>query len=159
MTSPPIIQLSLHLNSGASPNDDHRPQILSLSLVFSSCDSRNLNLSPFCNTSATSLVMWKPSMEATYGNATASYVTGIQGPMRPKYPRAMAEKELISSLTEVLLLSRMLFLNFGHREIRCTMLMRRTLHWSTSILEDQQCLVTRHLLARVFLIGELYFHF
>ena len=141
MTSPPIIQLSLHLNSGASPNDDHRPDI-SLSFVFSSCDSRNLNLSPFCKTSATSLVMWKPSMEATYGNATASYVTGIQGPMRPKYPRAMAEKELISSLTEVLLLLRsMLYFKLNHRETNCTMPMRRTSPWSTSILEDQQYLV------------------
>ena len=42
-------------------------------------------------------------MEETYGNATASYVSGVPGPMRSKYPTAMAKKELIHSLTEVLI--------------------------------------------------------
>ena len=76
---------------------------LSLSFILRSCDSRNLNLSPFCNTSATSLVMWQTNVEETYGKATASYVSGISGPMRLKYPRATAEKELIHSLTKVLI--------------------------------------------------------
>ena len=64
------------------------------------CDSRNLNLSPFCNLATSSLVKWEPSISATYDNHT-SYIDGLSGPMRPKYPSSMVEKELISSLTEV----------------------------------------------------------
>ena len=84
----------------------------SLSFMLRSCDSRNLNLSPFCNTSATSLVMWQTNMEETYGNTTTSYVSGISGPMRLKYPRATAKKELIHSLTKVLIWYRIYDDNF-----------------------------------------------
>ena len=55
-------------------------------------------------------------MEETYGNATASYVSGIPGPMRSKYPRAMAEKELIHSLTKVLICSRIYGDNFDIKQ-------------------------------------------
>ena len=65
------------------------------------CDSRNLNLSPFCNLATSSLVKWEPSIRATYENISTSYTTGLPGPMRPKYPPSMVERELISSLTKV----------------------------------------------------------
>ena len=72
-----------------------------LTTSLSSCDSRNLNLSPFCNLSATSLAMWQPSVLETYGNLTTDYVSKITGPLRPKYPNSMGDTELISSLTKV----------------------------------------------------------
>ena len=68
----------------------------------SSCDSRNLNLSPFCNTSSTSLAMWQPSVLETYGEeGKLDYLDRIAGPMRKKYPNSMVEREIITSLTEV----------------------------------------------------------
>ena len=70
--------------------------------MFSSCDSRNLNLSPFCNLNLTSLAMWQPSILETYGNQTTSYVNQMSGPLRLKYPDSMGERELISSLTQVI---------------------------------------------------------
>ena len=69
--------------------------------ILSSCDSRNLNLSPFCNLTLTSLAMWQPSILETYGNQTTSYVNQTSGPMRLKYPNSMGERELISSLAKV----------------------------------------------------------
>ena len=69
----------------------------------SSCDSRNLNLSPFCKLTSTSLAMWQQSILETYGNQTTTYIDGISGPMRLKFPYSMQERELITSLTEVLL--------------------------------------------------------
>ena len=71
----------------------------------SSCDSRNLNLSPFCKTSSTSLAMWQPSVLETYGEHKLDYLDKITGPMRRKYPNSMAERELITSLTEVIILN------------------------------------------------------
>ena len=72
------------------------------SIPFSSCDSRNLNLSPFCNTSSTSLAMWEPSVLETYGEeGTLDYLDKITGPKRKKYPNSMGEREIITSLTEV----------------------------------------------------------
>ena len=70
-------------------------------MILSSCDSRNLNLSPFCNLSSTSLAMWQPRVLETYGNQTTSYVNKIQTPMRLKYPNSMGDEELITSLTKV----------------------------------------------------------
>ena len=125
--SSPITPLSPHLSSG--------DQQSSFSLMLRSCDSRNLNLSPFCNTSATSLVMWQPNTEETYGNTTASYVNDIPGPMRSKYPRSMDKKELIHSRTKVLIWFRIYNDNFADRMTSCIMHMKRMLHWSTSILE------------------------
>ena len=136
MTSPPTKPHWPHLSSGAQPTS----WILSLSSTLSSCDSRNLDLSPLCNTSATSLVMWQPSMEATYGNVTANYVSGIPGPMRPKFPGDMAGKELITSLTKVLIRCRINDI-FHFRKSTCTTHMRRTSHWWTFTLEAQPYLV------------------
>ena len=73
--------------------------------VHSSCDSRSLNLSPFCNLSSTSLAMWQPSVLETYGNQTTSYVDEVLGPMRRTFPNNMEKRELITSLTKVLQLS------------------------------------------------------
>ena len=68
----------------------------------SACDSRNLNLSPFCNTSSTSLALWQPSVLETYGEQKKlDYLDNITGPMRQKYPYSMGDKELLTSLTEV----------------------------------------------------------
>ena len=65
------------------------------------CDSRNMNLSPFCNLTSTSLVKWLPTINATYGNINTTYAGGLPGPMRPRYPPAMIEEELLSPLSEV----------------------------------------------------------
>ena len=94
--------------------------------IFRSCDSRNLNLSPFCNTSATSLSMWQPSVEETYGNVTTSYIGALEGPMRPKYPGNLAQKELITSLTKVIIgWCNFYATNYISRETKCTTHMRR----------------------------------
>ena len=69
--------------------------------TLSSCDSRNLNLSPFCDLNSTLLALWQPSVLETYGNQTKDYVNKTSGPMRLKYPNSMDEKELITSLTKV----------------------------------------------------------
>ena len=75
---------------------------LKASSTFSSCDSRNLNLSPFCNTSSTSLAMWQPSVLETYGEKkNLSYLDEMTVPMRQRYPNSMPNRELITSLTEV----------------------------------------------------------
>ena len=70
-------------------------------MLLSSCDSRNLNLSPFCNLTSTSLAMWQPSVLETYGNLKTDYIKQISGPMRLKYPNSMADEELIMALTKV----------------------------------------------------------
>ena len=68
---------------------------------YSSCDSRNLNLSPFCNLTSTSLAMWQASVLETYGSRTTSYIDGISGPMRVNFPNSMEERELITALVKV----------------------------------------------------------
>ena len=81
------------------------PWILSSKQIFSRlCDSRNLNLSPFCNLSASSLAKWQPAIHSTYGNTTTDYTTGVSGPLRLKYPKkSWEEQELLGSLTQVLI--------------------------------------------------------
>ena len=68
---------------------------------YSSCDSRNLNLSPFCNLTSTSLAMWQASVLETYESQTTSYIDGISGPMRANFPNSMEERELITALVKV----------------------------------------------------------
>ena len=68
---------------------------------YSSCDSRNLNLSPFCNLTSTSLAIWQESVLETYGSQTTSYIDGISGPMRVNFPNSMEERELITALVKV----------------------------------------------------------
>ena len=71
------------------------------------CDSRNLNLSPFCNLrSAQSLAKWQPALKSTYENITTDYLDKLQGPMRLKYPgsgKSSEEGELLTFLTEVVI--------------------------------------------------------
>ena len=72
------------------------------------CDSRNLNLSPFCNLAAKSLALakWQPAVNSTYGSTTTTYTNDVEGPMRLVYPgqgKAAPEGELLTSLTEVVL--------------------------------------------------------
>ena len=65
-----------------------------------------MNLNSLCNlTDATSLAMWKPAIQATYGNSSESpdYIRGLTGPMRPTYPDGMAERELLTSIAQVLI--------------------------------------------------------
>ena len=69
--------------------------------MLSSCDSRNLNLSPFCDLSSTSLAMWQPSVLETYGNLTTGYISKTTGPLRLNYPNSMGDRELVASLTKV----------------------------------------------------------
>ena len=84
------------------PQKKHCPGQYQIFSLYSSCNSRNLNLSPFCDLSSTLLAMWQPSVLETYGNQTTAYVNQTLGPLRLKYPNLMGEKELISSLTKVL---------------------------------------------------------
>ena len=65
------------------------------------CDSRNMNLSPFCNLTSSFLVKWQPTINATYGNINTNYTSGLPGPMRPRYPPSMLGNELLSPLAQV----------------------------------------------------------
>merc|ERR1739844_250534 len=63
-------------------------------------DSRNLNLSPFCNLATSSnLAKWQPAINSTYGITTTDYTSKLQEPLRLKYP-SDPEKELLVSLTQ-----------------------------------------------------------
>ena len=50
-----------------------------------------------------SLAIWQPDIQSTYGNVSesTSYIRELQGPLRPKYPNDMAQKELMTSLIQV----------------------------------------------------------
>ena len=78
-----------------------------MSISSRMCDSRNLNLSPLCNTTAPSLARWQPAINSTYGNITTNYTKNLSpGPWRLKYPKnSWAEKELLVSLTQVFILN------------------------------------------------------
>ena len=72
--------------------------------IFRPCDSRNLNLSPFCDLQTSSLVKWQPAINSTYGNITTDYTSGLPGPMRLVYPTEKKQRtELLSSLTKVMI--------------------------------------------------------
>ena len=65
-----------------------------------------MNLNSLCNlTDATSMAMWKPAILSTYGNSFESpdYIRELTGPMRPTYPDGMAERELLTSIAQVLI--------------------------------------------------------
>ena len=64
-----------------------------------------MNLNSFCNlTDDTSLAKWKPAIQATFANVseTPDYIRELPGPMRLVYPKGIAERELITSLTKVI---------------------------------------------------------
>ena len=74
---------------------------LLLLLLFRQCDSRNLNLSPFCglDSSSTALKL-QPMVEATYGGIgiTTDYVRDLRSPLRDEYPlESMASDEILTS--------------------------------------------------------------
>ena len=95
---PPSQPPSLQLNSGVA--NIHK---FSSTPFFRPCDSRNLNLSPFCDLKASSLVKWQPAINSTYGNITTTYTSGLPGPMRLVYPTEKQQNtELLSSLTKVM---------------------------------------------------------
>ena len=98
VNSPPTQPQSQHLDSGHNFSAIF-PQLH----FFRACDSRNLNLSPFCTLTASSLVKWQPALNSTYGNITNTYTSGLPGPKRPLYPTSkLQENELLSSLTLVM---------------------------------------------------------
>ena len=51
------------------------------------------------------MAMWKPAIQSTYGNSSVSpdYIRELTGPMRPTYPDGMAERELLTSIAQVLI--------------------------------------------------------
>ena len=65
------------------------------------CDSRNLNLSPFCGLDSTSasLVKLEPTVRAAYGSSSidTGYVQDLASPMRKEYPDSMASDEILSN--------------------------------------------------------------
>ena len=112
----------------------------------SSCDSRNLNLSPLCNLSSTTLAKWQPGVLETYGNLKTDYVSNISGPLRNKYLGSMNEEELITSLTKAIETLYLQNWNQNHiLSIRTgfpTMPMKKTLPLWTSSLGSRLYLVS-----------------
>ena len=77
---------------------------INLSEHFRQCDSRNLNLSPFCGLKSSSALKLQPTLEATYRESSVetSYVQDLKSPLRREYPsRSMASEEILSILTTV----------------------------------------------------------
>ena len=67
------------------------------------CDSRNLNLSPFCTLKdAGKLSKWAPAVTSTYGNTSTQYTRGLSGPWRLEYPtEKMRADEILTHLSKV----------------------------------------------------------
>ena len=76
-----------------------------LNHLLRGCDSRNLNLSPFCQLSSTSsLLKLQAAINGTYGNYSTEYTSNTRGPVRREYPtHRMRQQELLTSLAKVLL--------------------------------------------------------
>ena len=70
---------------------------------LSSCDSRKLTQSPFCDMDLTSLSTWQRSILETYRERTSRehFAQRTSGLLRLQYPNIMDEKELISALKKV----------------------------------------------------------
>ena len=89
-------------------------------IFFRKCDSRNLNLSPFCNLASPSMALakWQPAVNSTYGSTTTTYTNEVEGPMRLKYPgqgKAAPEGEpLTAPLLLAGLLPALILLAFIH---------------------------------------------
>ena len=113
------------------------------------CDSRNLNLSPFCSLESSSAPMkLKPTVEATYGSKAiidTNYVQDLPTPMRKEYPlESMASNEILSFLAEVFLHPFMSKEMSKHvnRMTQNTTHMREISPLSTFSFLTQQCLVS-----------------
>ena len=121
------------------------------------CDSRNLNLSPFCGlgSSSASLVKLEPTVRAAYGGSSieAGYVQDLASPMRKEYPNGMASDEILSVLAKVvpnhfiqhpIAQKNYHILGYNinvYRMILSTTHTRETLLLSTFSFLTQQCLV------------------
>ena len=73
--------------------------------IFRICDSRNINLSPFCNLSSKETPQkWGGEVIASYEDPeTHEYVKVMKDPIRSVYPtEEMRNQELISSLAKVM---------------------------------------------------------
>ena len=82
---------------------------LNLSSLSRRCDSRNLNLSPFCGLDSSSAPLkLQPTVEAAYGSVDTNYVQDMSSPMRKEYPlESMASNEILTSLVQVKVWSRL----------------------------------------------------
>ena len=69
------------------------------------CDSRNMNLSPFCTLNANSVLpKWQSAVNQTYGSSGdgLEYVSGLPSPIRREYKKPIMRKgEILSALSEV----------------------------------------------------------
>jgi hypothetical protein len=75
--------------------------------LFRRCDSRTLNLSPFCTLSSPSpdtRLKWLPTVNSIYGAVSPAYLSGLAGPLRREYPtHRMEEDEILKHLTKVMI--------------------------------------------------------
>ena len=114
------------------------------------CDSRNLNLSPFCGLDSSSAPLkLQPTLKAAYGSIDTSYVQDLPSPMRKEYPlESMASNEILSVLAKVwphLLSSKTAdsqTVDLLHRMTLNTTHMREISLLSTFSLLTQHCLVS-----------------
>ena len=76
-------------------------------ISFRRCDSRNINLSPFCTLDVNSMLpKWKTAVNDTYGSSSGGldYINGLPSPTRKEYKKPiMRKREILSSLSEVIL--------------------------------------------------------
>ena len=70
--------------------------------LFRGCDSRNLNLSPFCDLKERkTLQEWAENVSKDYKGKQPEYIAKLKGAKRPFYATdKMKEQEIISSLTK-----------------------------------------------------------
>ena len=124
-------------------------------ISFRRCDSRNINLSPFCTLDVNSMLpKWKTAVNDTYGSSSdgLDYINGVPSPTRKEYKKPiMRKREILSSLSEVIL---DLFFN-PLRRILSTMPMNGiSLSW-TSFLDKPQHLVIFFCWNFLFLLSSL----
>ena len=114
------------------------------------CDSRNLNLSPFCGLDSSSAPLkLQPTVKAAYGSVHASYIQDKTSPMRKEYPiEYMASNEILSILAKVWLhfltskpADSQIFYCLRRMTLNTTH-MKEILPLSTFSLQTQHCLVS-----------------
>ena len=73
--------------------------------LFRGCDSRNLNLSPFCDLKERkTLQEWAENVSKDYKGKQPEYIAKLKGAKRPFYATdKMKEQEIISSLTKTVI--------------------------------------------------------
>ena len=87
----------------AGQNSGEVPRIDPTDAPSRQCDSRNLNLSPFCTLKvAGKLSKWAPAVTSTYGNTSTHYIRGLSEPWRLEYPtEKMKADEILTHLSKV----------------------------------------------------------